>query len=134
MQNYLDFFAANRNGIFATIDDTGIKTRVFQYLWGEEGKLYFGTNNKKEVYAQMKKNPAVNFCAYDNQKFASMSASGNAVFVDCMDAKKRALDENPNIKAIFGSPENPELEIFYIDVHCVNSFNFEAGKESLNLK
>lgn len=134
MQNYTDFFISNPNGVFCTMSGGAIKTRVFQYLWGSDGKAWFCTSNKKDVYAQLKENPAASFCVFDAGSFAVMSVSGKAVFVDDRAAKKRALDENPGIKNIYKTPENPDFEIFYLEVEEVDSFNFKTGKETLRLK
>lgn len=134
MQDYLEFFTANPNGVLATIDDGAIKTRIFQFLWGDEGRIFFCTSKKKEVYAQLRKNPQAAFCAFDGRNYANVGVSGRAVFIEDGAAKKRALDENPGIKAIYHSPDNPDFEIFYLDLDSVDSFDFQAGKRSRRIK
>jgi len=47
--------------------------------------------------------------------------------------KTRALDENPPIKGIYNTPENPVFKFFYIDVEEVETFSFAEGPNSYTL-
>lgn len=111
------------NGTFATKEGDNIKLRVFQYLFGEGNKVYFCTGNNKDVFEQIKQDENVAFCAYPADYSEVLSICGKAVFVDDISLKKRTLDENPMIKNIFESPENPVFEIFYVDVKKVEYFH-----------
>jgi uncharacterized pyridoxamine 5'-phosphate oxidase family protein len=59
--------------------------------------------------------------------------NGKAVFVDDIALKTRALDENPSIKGIYKSPDNPVFQLFYIKVTEVKAFSFEEGSKSCKL-
>ena len=131
----IDFAAllkATPNGVLATHDGQGIKTRVFQFLFADGKKAYFCTNNEKPVYAQMKANPNVSFCAPGDFS-PVVSINGKVVFTDDMALKTRALDENPLIKTIYNSPDNPVFTLFYIDVEEVETFGFSEGPKSYKL-
>ena len=41
MYDYGKFFDANPNGVLATIDKGKVKTRIFQYLFTKENRVYF---------------------------------------------------------------------------------------------
>lgn len=48
-------------GHFATVNGDKPEVRGWQLQFIEDGKFYFCTSTKKEVYEQMKKNPNVSF-------------------------------------------------------------------------
>lgn len=130
MIDYAALLQANPNGVLATQDNGKIKTRVFQYLFTIDGKVYFCTNNEKPVSAQIKANPYVSFCTYPANFAPVLSVNGKAVFVEDMELKTRALDENPGIKGLYNTPENTIFEIFYIDVEEVETFSFAEGPKT----
>ena len=43
--------------------------------------------------------------------------------------KTRALDENPSIKGMYKSVDNPVFKLFYIDVKEIETFDFTNGAE-----
>lgn len=130
MIDYVTILAANPNGVLATQADGKIKTRVFQYLFSDGNKVYFCTSNEKPVYSQIKANPYVSFCTYPADYSPVISVNGKAVFVNDIALKARALDENPGIKDIYNTPDNPVFEIFYIDVEEVESFSTTEGPKT----
>ena len=130
MFDYASILKANPNGVMATQDNGRIKTRVFQYLFSDERKAYFCTSNQKPVYRQIKAYPYVSFCTYPSDFTPVVSVNGRAVFVDDRALKTRALDENPGIKGIYNTPDNPSFEVFYIDVEEVDTFSFAEGPKT----
>ena len=133
----IDFAAilkANPNGVFATQDGNKVKTRVFQYLFAEGTKVYFCTNSGKPVYAQMKANPNVSFCTHPQNFMPVLSVNGKAVFVEDIALKARALNENPPIKGLYQTPDNPIFKIFYIDVEEIETFSFDEGPKTHKVK
>ncbi len=133
MIDYASFLKANPNGVLATQDGQATRTRGFQYLFSEGNKAYFCTNSQKPVYAQLKANPGVSFCTYPADFNPVLSLNGQAVFVDDLALKSRALDENPLIKGIYNTPDNPVFQLFYIDVSEVETFSFAEGSKSYKL-
>lgn len=130
MINYQEILKANPNGVLATQDGSNVKTRVFQYLFADGNKVYFCTSSQKPVYNQLQANPNVSFCTYPQDFTPVLSINGKAVFAENMALKARALDENPGIKGIYNTPENPCFKIFYIDVEEVETFSFAEGPKS----
>lgn len=133
MIDYAAILKANPNGVMATQDNGKIKTRVFQYLFSDENKVFFCTSNEKPVYEQIKANPYVSFCTYPADFAPVISVNGKAVFVNDIALKTRALDENPSIKGLYNTPENPTFEIFYISVEEVETFSFADGPNTYTL-
>ncbi|MDR2596132.1 MAG: pyridoxamine 5'-phosphate oxidase family protein [Treponema sp.] len=130
MINYAEILKANPNGVLATQDGNKVKTRVFQYLFADGKKVYFCTNSEKPVYAQLQANPNVSFCTYPQNFAPVLSINGKAVFVEDKALKTRALDENPPIKGIYQTADNPIFKIFYIEVEEVETFSFAEGPKS----
>jgi len=130
MINYEEILKANPNGVFATIEGNKAKTRVFQYLFADGNKVYFCTNSEKPVYKQLNENPNVSFCTYPQNFSPVLSVNGKVVFVEDIKLKARALDENPPIKGIYQTADNPIFKIFYIDVEEVETFSFTEGPKT----
>lgn len=130
MIDYAVILKKNPNGVLATQDGSRVKTRVFQYLFAEEGKVYFCTSNEKPVYAQLRANPEVSFCTYAPDFAPVLSVNGKAVFVDDRALKARALEENPGIKGIYQTADNPVFELFYMQVEEVETFSFAEGPKT----
>lgn len=130
MINYEAILKTNPNGVLATQEKGKIKTRVFQYLFSDENKVYFCTSNEKPVYKQIKENPNVSFCTFSSDFAPVLSVNGKAVFVSDMALKTRTLDENPEIKGIYNTPENPVFELFYIDTEEIETFSFVEGPKT----
>lgn len=132
MKAYTEFLAAHPNGVMATVINQQPQTRVFQYLWGEGTKLYFCTANTKDVYKQMVQNPLVSFCTWDPQSFATLSVQGRVYFVDDRVKKERVLAENPAIKGIYTSADNPEFTMLYLNAAEIKSFSFNEGTQHMS--
>ena len=130
MIDYAAILKTNPNGVLASQDGQGVKTRVFQYLFADGNKVYFCTSSEKPVYKQLKANPNVSFCTYPANFSPVLSINGKAVFVDDIAIKTRALDENPPIKGIYNTPDNPVFQIFYINVAEVETFSFAEGPKT----
>ena len=130
MVNFTEILKANPNGVFATQDGGKVKTRVFQYLFADGNKVYFGTNSEKPVYKQLQANPNVSFCTYPQNFSPVLSVNGKAVFVEDLALKTKALDENPPLKGIYQTADNPIFKIFYIDVEEIETFSFAEGSKT----
>lgn len=97
----------------ATLDGDKPKVRPFGFVMKFEGKLYFCTGNHKNVYKQLKANPAVEICAMISQN-EWVRIHGKAIFDESVEAKKQAFSIAPSLAAIYGSPESPNFELFYL--------------------
>lgn len=129
MIDFSNFFKENLNGIFTTIEDGKPKSRAFQFLFADGKKVYFCTENNNAVYKQIKENPNVSFCVHKPDFSYVLSISGKATFVNDVNLKARTLDEYPALKEMFKTPNNPILELFYVDVEEVDTFDFVNGSK-----
>ena len=112
MENIFKTLSANPNLVLATVDSQGKPhTRIIQYLFEIEGKIYFCTNNTKKMSVQMKENNHISIISYAPDFSAIARINGDVTFLDDMNLKARALDENPGIKSIYKDATNPTFEI-----------------------
>ena len=133
MKNFDNILKTNLYGVFTTVDGEKPKTRVFQYLFTVDDKIYFGTTNNKPVYEQLVKNPNVSYCTFSKDFDPVLSVNGRVIFDNNMQLKERAMNEYPSIKNLYHSPDNPIFEIFYIDVEEYVTFSFAKGSETINV-
>ena len=133
MFDFASILKENPNGVLASQNGHKVKTRVFQYLFSEENKVYFCTSSEKPVFAQIKAHPYVSFCTHTANYTPVVSVSGKAIFVEDMALKARALEENPGIKDIYKRPDNPVFSLFYIEVEEVETFSFAEGPQTFIL-
>jgi len=117
----------NPMGVMATQDGACSKTRMFQFLFAENEKVFFCTNSEKSVYQQIINNDNVSFCTHGNDYTSSIAISGKAIFIDDKNIKEKVLAENPMIQNIYQSADNPIFKIFYIDVKYIEQFDFVNG-------
>jgi len=130
MIDFSEILKANPNGVLATQNGDKVKTRVFQYLFADGNKFYFCTSSEKPVYAQIVANPNVSFCTFPQNFSPVLSVNGKVTFVEELALKARALDENPLIKGIYNTPDNPVFKLFYIDAEEIETFSFTEGAKN----
>lgn len=133
MIDYKKILKENPNGVMATYDGKMVKTRMFQYLFSDENKVYFCTNTKKPVFSQMQQHPYVSFCTNLRDFTPVLSVNGKVTFVDDIKLKQRAMDENPGLIPMYGNASNPVFAILYIDVEEIETFSYDEGPQKYRL-
>lgn len=118
-------------GVLGTTDKNIPKSRIFQYLFTVNEKIYFGTTNNKPVYEQIQKNQNVCFCCHTLDYFSFITIEGAAKFENNLILKQKAMNDYPAIKELYKSPQNPIFEIFYIELENVSIFSINSGKKIL---
>lgn len=115
MNEVIKFLNENSVQYLATVDlDGKPRVRPFQFMLEKEGKLYFCTNNQKNVYKQLKKSPYVEITT-SSPTFAWIRLRGKAVFSDDMKIKKAIIESNELVKSQYQTANNPIFKIFYLD-------------------
>ena len=83
-----------------------------------DGKLWFCTNNQKDVYKDLQANPNIEI-SVSSPEYAWLRLHGKAVFENNMTAKEMCI-ANPIVKSKYGEAANPIFEVFYLeDVHGI---------------
>jgi len=133
MIEYAAILEKNPKGVLATRDGQGVRTRVLECQFTEGNRAYFCTSGEKPVYAQLQASPNVSFCTYPANYNPVMSIIGKAVFVDDLAIKTRILAGKPMLKSRFGTPDNPNFKVFFIDIAEVATFTAAEGAKSYRL-
>ena len=114
MNDVIQFLRENPVQYLATVGRDGkAKCRPFMFSLEKDGKLWFCTNNQKDVYHDMQENPYVEI-SVSSPDFAWIRISGKAVFQNDMDVKEECMN-NEIVKSQYQSAENPIFEVFYLD-------------------
>ena len=121
MQAVIQFLKENPVQYLATVGRDGkAKCRPFMFAGARGGKLWFCTNNQKDVYQDMQVNPYVEL-SVSSPAYAWLRLNGKATFADDMDIKEMCL-VNPIVKCQYGDASNPIFVVFYLaDAHAVLS-------------
>jgi uncharacterized pyridoxamine 5'-phosphate oxidase family protein len=124
MNKVVDFLLNNHIHFLATVDKDGNpKVRPFRMVMEKEGKLYFCTSNKKEVFKELQNNPSIELCVC-SKELSWLRLSGRAVFIQDAEIKKTILEMYPFIKSLYKTPDNPVFEIFYLENTSAAIFDF----------
>lgn len=119
MNEVTQFLQANPVQYLATVGRDGRpKNRPFMFCFEQEGRLWFCTNNQKDVYRDLQQNPWVEVTV-SSPEFVWLRLSGKAVFVDNRSVKEGCMN-NPIVKGQYQSADNPIFEVFYLaEAHAV---------------
>jgi len=113
MKEVVEFLEANPVQYLATVGRDGkAKCRPFMFSLEKEGKLWFCTNNKKDVYLDLQSNPAIEV-SVSSPEYAWIRLNGKAVFENNMDVKEACM-ANPIVKGQYNTADNPIFEVFYL--------------------
>ena len=114
MRRVVDFLQANPVQYLATVGRDGkAKCRPFMFCFEKDGKLWFCTNNTKDVYKDMQANPEVEV-SVSSPEYAWIRLHGTAVFEDNKEVKEGCM-ANPIVKSQYGTADNPIFEVFYLE-------------------
>ena len=114
MSKVTEFLQANPVQYLATVGRDGkAKNRPFMFAGELNGKLWFCTNNTKEVYKDLQENPYIELTV-SSPEYAWIRLNGKAVFENNMAAKEMCI-ANPIVKGQYQTADNPIFEVFYLE-------------------
>ena len=88
MNKVVEFLQANPVQYLATVGRDGkAKCRPFMFCFEKDGKLWFCTNNTKDVYKDMQENPEIEI-SVSSPEYAWIRLHGKAVFENNMEVKR----------------------------------------------
>lgn len=131
MKEVLKFLTDNGPFYIATVAGDKPKVRPFGFVMEHEGKLWFCTNNKKDVYKQLIANPYFEVST-TSPEGRWIRLKGKAVFNTTPAIKAKALEVSPRLANIY-SVEDQLFELFYIE-EGEATFNSMGGGESKTVK
>lgn len=114
MNEVVKFLQENPVQYLATIGRDGkAKCRPFMFCFEQDGKLWFCTNNTKDVYKDIQQNPNIEV-SVSSPAYAWIRLNGKAVFENNMAVKEGCMN-NPIVKGQYQTAENPIFEVFYLE-------------------
>lgn len=114
MNEVVTFLQENPVQYLATIGRDGkAKCRPFMFCFEQDGKLWFCTNNTKEVYKDMLANPNIEV-SVSSPSYAWIRLHGKVVFENNREIKKDCMN-NPIVKGQYQTADNPIFEVFYLE-------------------
>jgi len=115
MKEIVEFLHKSNIQYFATIGlDGKPKVRPFQFMFEEDGRLWFCTSNQKKIYTELMRHEYVELCTLGDN-MAWLRLEGRVVFSDSLDVKDKVFEVSPLVKGVYKSPDNPDFEVFYLD-------------------
>ena len=128
MKEIIEFLKESEIQYFATIGlDSKPKVRPFQYQFEREGKIWYCTSNKKNVFHEITQNSIIELSTC-NKKMEWLRLSGEVVFSNNNDIKNDIIKNNALVKGIYKSADNPDFEVFYLNnvKASISGFNRET--------
>jgi uncharacterized pyridoxamine 5'-phosphate oxidase family protein len=125
MNEVVKFLTENPVQYVATVGlDGKPRVRPFQFMGEHSGKLYYCTNNQKNVFKQIQMQPYIEIST-SSPTDAWIRLSGKVVFSKDKDIKKKVIEGNPLLKKLYQSADNPVFEIFYLEeaTAVINDFS-----------
>lgn len=113
-----DFLKENKEVAFATVNNGRPSIRIFQIMKIEGTTLYFATSTKKEVYTQLKENPAVEILAYKGNIQVRMA--GDIIFDVPEEIQMEIFGTNsilPDLYASFDTLVYGRMEVKFIEYY-----------------
>jgi len=92
--------------------DGKAKCRPVMFAGEMDGRLWFCTNNQKDVYRDMQANPNVELSVFSSD-CAWIRLNGKVVLENNMAAKEMCI-KNPIVKGQYQTADNPIFEVFYL--------------------
>ena len=119
MKEVVEFLQANPVQYLATVGRDGkAKCRPFMFCFEKDNRLWFCTNNQKDVYKDMQSNPYIEV-SISSPNYAWIRLNGKVVFENNMEVKEECMN-NPIVKGQYDSANNPIFEVFYLEnAHAV---------------
>ncbi len=111
MEMILDFLKSCGTFYLATSEGGQPRVRPFGAVTAYEGKLYFVTNNKKELFKQLLDNSSFEISGMSKDKWIRLS--GEAVHDDNLAAREKMLETYPPLTKMYAANDGI-MEVFYI--------------------
>ncbi|MDF1494476.1 pyridoxamine 5'-phosphate oxidase family protein [Caproiciproducens sp. CPB-2] len=131
MDEILQFLTENPTFYLATVEGSVPKVRPFGFVMKYDGKLCFCTNNRKNVYKQMKENPHIEIST-TNKDSEWLRLRGKAVFCTSRESKQAALAAAPYLSNLY-QIDDGIFEVFFIDEAEATFSNMKGESRTVRL-
>lgn len=122
MNEVLKYLKACGTFYLATVDGDQPHVRPFGAVCEFEGKLYIVTNNKKNVFAQMKNNAKVEICGMS--KGTWIRVEGKAILDARREARVAMMDDNTAALSSMYTVDDNLMEVLYLENATATIYSF----------
>ena len=127
MEAALKFLKDCKTFYIATVTENGEpRVRPFGACCGYEGKLYIVTNNTKDVFKQMMKNPNVEISGMFEGKWIRLN--GKAVLDPRQEVRQAMLDDCPSLTRMYKADDGL-MEVLYLENCTCGIYSFTGAPE-----
>lgn len=112
MKEVLNYLTENPTFYLATTEGSQPHVRPFGAVCEFDGKLYICTNNTKNVFAQMKKNPNIEICCI-GKNYDWLRVEAKAFPDDRNEAREAMLSANPSLSNMY-KLDDGIFEVLYL--------------------
>lgn len=121
MREVYEFLKKCKTYYLATVEGDQPRVRPFGTIDWFEDKLYIQTGKVKNVSKQIQRNPKIEICAFDGQKWLRVAAT--AVRDDRVEAKAHMLDAYPELKGRYSATDD-NTEVLYLKDITATFYSF----------
>ena len=118
LQDCVKFASENPVCYVATMDGDQPRVRAFLMFFADESGFYFGTLSPKDFSKQLKKNPKVEVCFYNNPPelpdAKQMRVTGKIEFLDDKELVNRITQERAFLEQFAGQSLEGLWEVFRV--------------------
>ena len=104
MKEILEFLRECGTFYLATTEGDQPRVRPFGVVCEFEGKLYIAATNKKDVYNQMLKNPKIEICGMNKDKW--MRVAGEVELDERREARVAMMEANKSLENMYNVDDN----------------------------
>lgn len=122
MEEVLQYLKACGIFYLATIEGDKPHVRPFGAVSQYEGKLYIVTNNKKEVYKQMLRNPNIELSGMHQGTWIRLE--GEAVQDNRREARVRMMEDNKSSLSNLYTVDDGLMEVLYLKNAVATIYSF----------
>ena len=126
MEKVYEFLKECKTYYLATVEGDGPRVRPFGTVNIFEGKLYIQTGKVKSVSSQISKNPRVEICAFNGEKWLRLS--GELLEDDRYEARKSMLDAYPELRGMYDENDGNTQVLYFKNATAVFS-SFTSAPE-----
>lgn len=123
VDNCIEFATENPTSFLSTTEDKQPRVRGMGLWFADKTGFYYSTSARKELYAQLKANPKVELCFFDqkSKNLDQMRVTGHAEILEDLALKEKLLKDRPFLAQLGFDAKNPKLIVFRV-TNCIAHF------------
>jgi len=130
MEEILKFLQDSKVFYLATVEGDQPRVRPMGFIMNYKNRLYFSTNNTKEMYKQMKANPKVEFSGMAEGKW--IRVWGEVAFDEERETKLKALEVGPALQRMYNADDGI-FALFYFTKAKATIQDMQGNKKEITL-